>query len=80
MQSFATMTDIRRLGVRWGWCLDGTLSPAGTDLLLRLLRGLAEHKTLGRVAADAAVSYRTAWGLLQQAERGLGQPLGAATR
>jgi putative molybdopterin biosynthesis protein len=80
MQGFATMVDIHRLGVRWGWSLDGALSPAGTDLLLRLLRGLADQQTLGRVAADASVSYRTAWGILQQAERGLGQSLVTKTR
>lgn len=43
--------------------------------LARLLQTLDEQGTLQAAAANCAVSYRHAWGLLRTAERQLGHPL-----
>jgi tungstate transport system substrate-binding protein len=42
------------------------------DDLFRLLESIVLYGTISRAAAEAGVSYRYAWGLLQEAEKALG--------
>lgn len=52
--------------------LDG---PGKFDRLCALLQAVAQHGSLNRAAGALHLSYRHAWGLVQQAEARLGAPL-----
>jgi len=60
------------LGVRGGAALDPRALP--------LLRAIATHGTLTAAALDCGVSYRAAWGVLEDAGRRIGTPLAALSR
>ncbi len=64
-----------RLTPTIGW-VEGGRADAALDLrTVPLLRAIAEHGTLTAAAAAVSVSYRWAWGLVDDLERRVGAPL-----
>ncbi|MFC4728189.1 substrate-binding domain-containing protein [Coralloluteibacterium thermophilus] len=58
-------------------------APDGTSLppkLMQLLHGIRETGTLAAACVECGLSYRYAWGVVQQAEALLGAPLLSSTR
>ncbi len=65
---------MRRLHPQISWRTDA----AGTALdarVLGLLAGVRKHGTLRHAAAESGISYRAAWGLVNDAARLVGEPL-----
>jgi molybdate transport repressor ModE-like protein len=58
-----------------GWLLDGRTDQALDARALPLLRAIAERGTLTAAARSTGVSYRWAWGLVEDLERRVGSPL-----
>lgn len=61
--------------LRWAWDFGPLLGTIDTGRLMPLLRALATEGALGSAAKQAAMSYRSAWGLLRACEEGLGAAL-----
>ncbi len=59
---------------RWQFSDDAS-PPLDASRLLALLAAIAHSGSIAQAARDNDLSYRHAWGLVQQAERLLGQPL-----
>ncbi len=57
------------------WLLDGRADQALDARALPLLRAIAERGTLTAAARSTGVSYRWAWGLVEDLERRVGSPL-----
>ena len=73
---------MRRLTPLLAWQVEGR-SQAGEPVdprVLRLLGAIGEHGSLAQAARSVFVPYRTAWGLLEAAERSLGTPLATLAR
>lgn len=66
MSETATSSPAARGGIRWNWDLGPAFPPADAACLLDLLAALHELGTLGKAAAAAGISYRSAWGLLRR--------------
>lgn len=75
MSEIATTPTLPATPIRWTWDFGPDFSAADSACLLPLLIALREHGTLGKAAASAGTSYRSAWGLLQRAEAGFGRSL-----
>lgn len=58
--------------LRWNWDLGVDLNDADTRRLLLLLTALLDTTALGKAAAAAGMSYRTAWGLLRRCQEEFG--------
>ncbi len=63
-----------QLHPRWHFS-DGTAPPLDASRLLALLAAIAHSGSIAQAARDNDLSYRHAWGLVQQAERLLGMAL-----
>lgn len=74
MSEHAT-TSLKSPRLRWTWNLSSGLSDADTSHLFSLLAALTEGCALGAAAKTAAMSYRSAWGLLRRCEEEMGSPL-----
>jgi molybdate transport repressor ModE-like protein len=61
--------------LRWAWDFGPLLGDVDTSRLLALLAALANEGALGNAAKQAAMSYRSAWGLLRDCEQALGAAL-----
>ena len=61
--------------VRWGWDFGVALGALDSARLIDVLRQVAETGALGSAAAGVGCSYRSAWGLLNQAEAAFGKAL-----
>ena len=57
------------------WMLEAEGIEALDPRLMPLLRAIAVSTSLKAAAADCRISYRTAWGLLRDYQRKLGEPL-----
>jgi putative molybdopterin biosynthesis protein len=62
------------------WLQDGRAGAALDPRTLPLLRSIAKHGTLTAAAAECGVSYRAAWGVLEELGRRIGTPLAALER
>lgn len=73
---------MRRLTPLLAWQVDGRAqaSEPVDARVLRLLEAIGKHGSLAQAARSAAVPYRTAWGLLEAAERSIGTPLATLAR
>jgi putative molybdopterin biosynthesis protein len=73
---------MRRLTPEIAWRVEGGREgPTSVDTrVLRLLDAIGEHGSLAGAARSVAMPYRTAWALLEAAERSLGTPLAALSR
>lgn len=71
------MSDLAASGVRIDavWVSNGKPNRSEETALVALLRAIEGSGALAGAAAEAALSYRSAWGLLRRWERRLGQPL-----
>lgn len=61
--------------IRWSWNFGADFSDTDAASLLTLLGAISEHGTLGKAAQSAAMSYRSAWGLMRRGEALFGKTL-----
>lgn len=80
MPNLATTFVAPAGAVRWTWDFGIGLDAAESAALTALLSALAGQPTLGRAAAAAGLSYRSAWGLLRRCEQAFGTALVARGR
>ncbi|MCF8151374.1 MAG: LysR family transcriptional regulator [Burkholderiaceae bacterium] len=71
--SASSVRSLPRL--RWSWDFGPLLAAVDTRRLLALLTALEAEGALGKAAAQAGMSYRSAWGLLRDCEQALGAAL-----
>lgn len=80
MSLIATSSPRHANPIRWSWDFGLGLSEQEATKLILLLESLDKHQTLGQAAAEASLSYRTAWGLLRTCESRFGKALVAKGR
>ena len=74
MSNLAT-TSTSNTPIRWSWDFGVGLSDAESGKLIALLAAIRQHQTLGPAARASQLSYRAAWGLLQNCESRFGKLL-----
>lgn len=75
MSPLATSPSSLSNPIRWNWNFGFGLSDQEAMKLIVVLDSLQKHVTLGRAAAAADLSYRSAWGLLRTCESRFGKAL-----
>ncbi|HZR37120.1 MAG TPA: substrate-binding domain-containing protein [Nevskia sp.] len=64
-----------KMSIKPQWLLEGAQGPQPMPHLLNLLLKVHETHTLAKAAAELGLSYRYAWGVLQDGHRAFGVPL-----